>query len=156
MFVAGVILVDEVLQEEAGQVCIKSHLGQGLELVFQDELVPSCVLCQAVVGDNVGFALCVVQVLHEDAGDFGHALPPGGLDAAVPGDDVVLAVDHHRVEEAEFADAGLYLLELFVGVGARVVDVGDEQLDGYVHHPGWCFLRRLPLSLCSCLYLFAQ
>ena len=73
------------------------------------------------------------QVVERDGGDFGPAKLAAGEHAAVAGDDVQPAVDEDGDVEAEGLDAGSDLLDLALGMQARVLRVElevSERLDG--------------------------
>ena len=55
----------------------------------------------------------------------------------MPGDDAILAIDQNRVSEAEFTDARGDLRHLRIAMGAGVLGIWDQPLNGdllNLHH----------------------
>ena len=64
---------------------------------------------------------------HTDNRHFKHADSLGAAQAGIPDDDVAVFVDEDRHEEAERANAPSDLLELPIGVLARVAGIAPER-----------------------------
>jgi hypothetical protein len=70
---------------------VQIQVSQSLQLDFEDLLVPTGQLGQPVVGNHIGPALGIGQMIQANRGNPGEAEALGRLDAAVAGDDAVSA-----------------------------------------------------------------
>ena len=68
----------------------------------QKFLVPSGIHCHAVIGNDIGFLLCLGQMVGKHTRYFFDVLFLGGKYPAVSGDHIKIPVDNDRVDEAEF------------------------------------------------------
>ena len=101
----------------------KSRSDQALELNGQNLLVPSGLLGELVVGQNVG-ALFRLAQMREPAG--GHRIDTeqlGGFHAAMAGDDLLRVIDQDRIAQAELLDAACDLSDLSLRMRPGIVRV---------------------------------
>ena len=113
---------------EAGQreVEIDVDHRQLAELELQQIEVPAGAERDLVVGDPQRALLRLREVRQHDRRHLGHPRRLGRQQPAMPGDDPALGIDQDRVGEAERPDRGGDLLDLPLGMGARVARIGDE------------------------------
>ena len=102
---------------------------QGFDLNLQHFLIPACVLCIAVVRQDVGLFLCLGEMIRKHAGHLGEAFLLGGHQPAVTGDHAVVPVDDDRVDEAELPQRGPQLHDLIRRMGTGVVDIRNQFVD---------------------------
>ena len=88
--------------------------------VRQCDLVPAGVECQLIVGNDQRLALCIRQMSQANDRDLPQLQSLCGFQPAVPGNDRARRIDQDRVGPSELADAGGDLVDLAIGVGARV------------------------------------
>lgn len=91
---------------KAGQGHIKIHPLQGFDLNPQHFFIPACILCIAVVRQNVGLFLCLGEMIRQHTGYLGEAFLFGGHQPAVTGDHAEVSVDDDRVDESELPQRG--------------------------------------------------
>ena len=119
----------ELALVEAGEREIEALAVQRMQLRCQQLLVPAGIERELVVGDHVGAALRLGQMIeHHDR----HGIEPETarrLEATVPGDHRAVARDQHRIGPAEFDDAGGDLRHLLIRVRARVARIGGKPLE---------------------------
>ena len=102
---------------------VEVELGQFLELLAQDPVVPGGGFGQSVVGDLEGFGLRLVQVIEPDRWHLGPPKITAGQQTAVSGHDGEIGIDQDRHIEPERRDALGNLADLPATVAARVVGV---------------------------------
>ncbi len=81
-------------------------------------------------GDPIGALFCLVEMLDAQRR---HLLPSeqlGRRHAAVGGNDMIVFVDEHRIDEAETLDRGGDLLDLPPRVGAGIARIGFQRGNG--------------------------
>ena len=133
-----------------------------LQLNRQEFLVPARELRQAVVRDEVGAPLRLVQIANANRGHLGQPEPLRRLQPGVPGHHLAALVDQDRIGEAERADAVGDPPDLPFTMGPRIARVGLEgqyRLIGDRRPAGGaigrrarrgfrfrCFLHQKPLS----------
>ena len=125
---------------KAGEGNIKARSLQGQLLSLDQALVPAAHLAELVVGQDVGPALLLGQVVRDHARRHCLAVGLGGQQAAVAGDHVPGLVDHDRRDEAELLQGAPQRLDLLRRVRLRVVGVGDQLGD------------RPKLKACGCFH----
>ena len=119
-----------VIAPEADQRDIKSGLLQRRQLGTDQRHIPVSHFGQPVVRQRIGPQLLRRQMLDPDTGEL---LPSLGLrrhQTAMPGDDVVLAVNENRRYRAELAQRPLKLFQLVLRVRSRVIGIRPELADG--------------------------
>ena len=126
-------------EAEPGQLDIELEVDQRLQLDGEDLLVPPGIERELVVGQHVGAPLGLGEMRQRDGR---HRLPfeqLGRFDPAVAGDDLAIVGDKHRVGEPEPLDRRGDLLDLLLGMRARVARIrterGDRPLDRCVQFP---------------------
>jgi len=119
----------EVGVAEAEHVEIEFLLAQSGQFGTQHRLVPTCVLCDLVVGDHKRPPLRFAQMIEHDHQHLGEAEQLRGENAAVAGDDHVVGADQHRIEEAEFGDRCGDLRDLILRMRPRIANVGDQAVE---------------------------
>src|SRR5215207_7579436 len=77
-------------KREAGELEIKLHVNEGLQLDRQDIAIPAGVLRKLVVGDDIGPSLGLVEMRQPERRDAFHAEELRCLDPAMTGNDLVL------------------------------------------------------------------
>src|SRR5690606_31166446 len=112
------------------------EVDQRLQLDRKDLLVPGSIERELVVGKDVGPSFGVGEVRQRQARHCLSAEQVGRLDAAMTGDDLAVIRHEHRVGEPKALDRGGDLLELFRGMGARVIRVRAERSDGSFRYGG--------------------
>ena len=135
--------VSQLFFIEASHGEVVAHLLQFRHLNGEKLLVPACVHCHAVVGKDVGFLLCIGQVVNVDTRHFRDAFLLRRHQATVTCDDIVFPVDDDRIDEAELTQRGTELLDLLRRVGAGVVYIRDELVGA----------DKLKVSRCFHVYL---
>ena len=108
---------------EAHKTHIKVHALQSLDFNLQQRFIPACIHCHTVVGKNVGFLLCLGEIIHEHTRHFLDAFFLGGHHTAMSGDDAVVLIDDDGIDETELPERRAELHNLFRGVGAGVIDI---------------------------------
>ena len=103
---------------------------QLLQLEGEQLLVPAGVEGELIVGQHIGPLLGRRQMADAKAGRRRHAEFARRLGAAVPGENAIVAVDQHRVGEAEAADAFGDLADLFARMNSCVARPGPQFVDG--------------------------
>ena len=119
---------------EAGEVAIDAHGDEIGDLGRQHHVVPAGIERELVVGQHIGPLLRLAQAAKLDHRNLVRLQLAGGKDAAVAGDDAVVAVDQDRVGPAELADRGGDLRHLGIGMGAGVAGIGDQIDERAVFH----------------------
>ena len=116
---------------KAGDLEVEAGLDRAemLKLDLQDLRVPAGVLGDLVVGQNVGLELLVGQMIDLDRRHFGPAERPRGFDSAVTRQNRVEIVDDDGIDEAELLNGGGDLMDLLLGVSARIALVRLERRD---------------------------
>src|ERR1700722_1504188 len=112
---------------EARQLDFEVKIDQGLQLDRQDVTVPAGFLGQAVAGKDVRAFLGLRQVGQPHGRHGLQAQQLGGSYPPVSGDDLAVAVDEHRIDEAETLNALADLADLLLGVGPGVAGIGLER-----------------------------
>src|SRR6516225_1338043 len=102
---------------------VEVELGQFLELLAQDPVVPGGGFGQAVIGDLEGFGLRLIQVLEPHRWHLGPAEITAGEETAVSSHNSEIGIDQDRDVEPERRDALSNLADLPAAVAARVVGV---------------------------------
>ena len=115
------------LEAEGGKIDAK--LGQLAGFQRQQLLVPAGALGELVVGEHQRPLLRRGEMGELDHRHLRQPELARRQQPAVPGDDAVLAVDQHRVGEAELADRAGDQRHLRLAVGAGIAGVGDERID---------------------------
>ena len=136
----AVPVVEEEIQLgglEAGdlQIEIELELGKRLELDRQDLAIPAGQLGQPVVGDHIGPALGLREMVEFDRRNLEHAKLLGRGDASVAGHDLAVATDQDRVGESELADRRGDLRDLLCGMRPRIALVGRKLVDPSIDDP---------------------
>ena len=119
---------------KAGQGHIKIHPLQGFDLNPQHFFIPACILCIAVVCQNVGLFLCLGEMIRQHTGYLGEAFLLGSHQPAVTGDHAEIPVDDDRVDEAELPQRGPELHDLICRMGTGIVDIRNQPVDGHQPH----------------------
>ena len=124
-------------QIEAGQAEVDLDVQRvdRLELLPEQLPVPLTEFVEPVLGHGVKPQLGLAQPLDRERRHGRVAKPLGGLDAGVAAQDVQLRIDQDRVEEAEPGDALPDLVELFLGMPARLARPRPQRRDLELHHP---------------------
>ncbi len=99
---------------------IERYVGERLQLDRKRCAIPAGVEGELVVGQRVGSALCRIEAGKAKNRHVLQAEQFRRIEAAMSGDDPVVAVDEDRIGEAESGDAAGNLPDLFFGVGAGV------------------------------------
>lgn len=119
------------------EIALELQLGEIDDLEPQQVSVPVRQLSNAVVGDAIGADLGVGQVLEQHSRHGRESEAPSRLKAAVPGDNRVVAVDQHRVHEAELADRAGNEVDLLVAMPPGIAGVrferSERQVPDHVH-----------------------
>ena len=131
--------VSQFLFIEAGHRKVVAEVLQFLHLYGEQLLVPACVHCHAVIGKDVGFLLCVGQVVNIDTRHFRDAFLLRRHQATVTCDDIVLPVDDDRIDETELTQRGTQLFYLLRRVSAGVIYIRDELVGADKLKIGRCF-----------------
>ncbi|WP_456119798.1 hypothetical protein [Thalassococcus profundi] len=119
---------------EADLAEIQSEVRQVPEFQRQQLPVPAGILGQAVVSEDVGPLLRVREMREFDHRHLLQAQLGGRQHASVPRDDAVPAIHQHRVVEPELPDRACDLRHLRLGMGPRIVGVGDQLRDRPLRH----------------------
>ena len=67
-------------------------------------------------------------------------------DPAVSGDHAIVAVDDDRIDKSKFTQRGAEFIDLFRGVGTRIIDIRHQFLDWNKLHFCRCLHRTSPHS----------
>ena len=131
-----VVLDDEIdfgdLEAGDRQVELRRDFEQSFELDGEDFRVPAGLLCQPVVGNDVGPLLGLGHVRQADRRHVGQPKQLRRFDATVAGEDDEVFVDEDRIVEAERRDAVGDLPDLPARMRARIAWVrleGRERTD---------------------------
>src|SRR5262245_7676291 len=110
---------------KAGNPDLKIDLGleKELELGREDLLIPSSILGELVIGEDVSALLLGTHMLDANAGHRREAEKTCRLSPPVTGKDCALGIDENRVGEAELTDAVCDLPDLLLRVGSRVARI---------------------------------
>ena len=93
--------VSQLLFVEAGHGEVVAEVLQFLHLHSEQFLVPACVHCHAVIREDVGFLLCIGQVVNVDTRHFRDAFLLRRHQATVTCNDIVLPVDNDGIDKSE-------------------------------------------------------
>ena len=93
--------------------------------------VPPGIEGKLVVGDDIGPPLRRIKVGEAQRRDALHPEQLGGFHPAVPGDDLVVIADQHRIREAEPVNAVGDLPDLLLGVGAGIAQIRLQAPDSH-------------------------
>jgi hypothetical protein len=145
-------------EREAGDLDVEFQINKSLQLDGKQLAVPTGIEGQLVVGDDVGSALRRIEVGQAQRRNALHSQQLGGFHSAMPGDDLAVIADQHRIGEAEPLDAVGDLPDLLLGVGPGVSRIGSQTVDRHVvdDHcvlPFGCVKGHLPASCCSTIDL---
>jgi hypothetical protein len=114
---------------EARQINLEIEVDQRLQFLRQDLTVPAAILGELVVGEEVSAPFRRSEVGEAKGRDLFHAEELGGLDPAVPGNDLAVVTDEDRIIESEPLDALGDLLDLLLRVRPRVAAIGPQRAD---------------------------
>ena len=102
------------------QVVVELERREILELQGQQVTVPAGILGKLVVGDHIGANVGFAHVAQANGRDQFHPDQLRRRDPAVAGDDAVVFVHEHRIDEPEMPYGARDLRDLFLGMRARV------------------------------------
>ena len=110
----------QVLRHESQDVELEVLGIEVSDEVRQCDLVPAGIERQLVVGDDQRLALRLRQVPQANDRDLPQLQALCGFQPAVPGNDRARRIDQDRVGPAELPDARGDLVDLAIGVRARI------------------------------------
>src|SRR5450759_70770 len=108
---------------------VEPNIDEALQLNRQDLWIPTSLFGQAVVGDDVGSLLGLIEVREANRRHRRYVEALGGFDASVPGDDVAIVIDQDRVVEAKSENGFSNLADLAFGMSPSIAISRSKRVD---------------------------
>jgi hypothetical protein len=121
----------DLSEREAGKLDLELQVDQPLQFECEQFPIPAGILRKLVVGKHIGAPLGTPELRQPQRRNSAPSEMPGGLDAAMSSDDLVIVADQHRIGKAEPLDTSGDLPDLFAGMGAGIARIRLKLVNGH-------------------------